>query len=84
MTPTTPVRRHQARKQTGSSSSSSTTTGTFTAEATKEATGEGVPLIDLIGGDALCDALKEYGLGIRTEKVESETVTVDGSFFSGI
>jgi hypothetical protein len=31
------------------------TTGTFTAEATKEATREGVPLIDLIGGELLCD-----------------------------
>ena len=30
------------------------TTGTFTAEATKEATREGVPLVDLIGGDFLC------------------------------
>jgi hypothetical protein len=59
------------------------TSGTFTAEATKEATREGVPLIDLIGGDALCDALKEYGLGVQTEKVGLETVTVDGLFFSG-
>ena len=58
------------------------TTGTFTAEATKEATREGVPLIDLIGGDALCDELKKYSLGVQTQMVES--VTVNGSFFSGI
>ena len=58
------------------------TTGTFTAEATKEATREGVPLIDLIGGDLLCDELKRYGLGVHSEQVER--VTVNGSFFSGI
>jgi restriction system protein len=58
------------------------TTGTFTAEATKEATREGVPLIDLIGGDLLCDELKKYGLGVQSEMVEQ--VTVNGSFFSGI
>ena len=58
------------------------TTGTFTAEATKEATREGVPLIDLIGGDLLCDELKRYGLGVQSEQVER--VTVNGSFFSGI
>jgi restriction endonuclease Mrr len=58
------------------------TTGTFTAEATKEATREGVPLIDLIGGDLLCDQLKRYGLGVQSEQVER--VTVNGSFFSGI
>jgi restriction system protein len=47
--------------------------------ASPEATREGVPLIDLIGGDLLCDELKRYGLG-----VQSEQVTVNGSFFSGI
>jgi len=58
------------------------TTGTFTAEAKKEAAREGVPPIDLIDGDALCDELKKYGLGVQTQQVE--TVTVIGSFFSGI
>jgi restriction system protein len=58
------------------------TTGTFTAEVTKEATREGVPLIDLIGGDLLCDELKRYGLGVQSEQVER--VRVNGSFFSGI
>jgi restriction system protein len=58
------------------------TTGTFTAGAKKEATREGVPPIDLIDGDALCDELKKYGLGAQTQQVE--TVTVIGSFFSDI
>jgi restriction system protein len=58
------------------------TTGTFTAEATKEPIREGVPLIDLIGGDLLCDELKKYGLGVQSAQVER--VTVNGSFFSGI
>ena len=58
------------------------TTGTFTAEAMKEASREGVPFIELIGGDVLCDELKKYGLGVQVQMVES--VTVIGSFFSDI
>ena len=56
------------------------TTGTFTAEAKKEANRDGVPPVDLIDGDRLCDLLKEYGLGVRTVEV----ATVDPTFFNDI
>lgn len=56
------------------------TTGTFTAEAKKEANRDGVPPVDLIEGDRLCDLLKDYELGVRTVKV----VTVDAAFFNDI
>ena len=56
------------------------TTGTFTAEAKKEANRDGVPPVDLIDGDRLCDLLKEYGLGVRTVEV----ATVDAAFFKDI
>jgi restriction system protein len=54
------------------------TTGTFTPEAKKEANRDGVPPVDLIDGDRLCDLLKDYELGVRTVKV----VTVDAAFFA--
>ena len=46
------------------------TTGRFTEEAKKEATRDGVPLIDLIDGDLLCEKMKELKLGIDTELIE--------------
>jgi restriction system protein len=55
------------------------TTGTFTADAQQEATREGAPPIDLIDGDALCELLKQYDLGTRTEQVEQ--VEVRPEFF---
>ena len=56
------------------------TTSSFTAEAKREATRPGVPPIDLIDGDRLCDLLKEYALGIETR----QEVTVETAFFQGI
>ncbi len=58
------------------------TTGTFTHDATREATRDGAPPIDLIDGDQLADKLKELGLGIKTELVES--VDVDAEWFRNI
>ncbi len=58
------------------------TTGTFTRDATKEATRDGAPPIDLIDGDQLADKLKELGLGIETQMVE--TVEVNEDWFKNI
>jgi restriction system protein len=58
------------------------TTGTFTRDAVKEATRDGSTPIDLMDGDELADKLKELGLGIKTEMVES--VEVDPDWFKGI
>jgi restriction system protein len=53
------------------------TTGNFTKDAMREATRDGAPAIDLIDGDQLIDKLKEFGLGVKTEKIEVERITVD-------
>lgn len=53
------------------------TTGTFTADARREATRDGAPAIDLVDGDALCDLLKDRGLGVRVRMVEEITVDED-------
>ena len=60
------------------------TTGTFTADARKEATRDGAPAIDLIDGDALCQLLKEKGLGVEVREVRSEEVIVSKEFFAEI
>lgn len=58
------------------------TTGVFTREDIKEATRDGVPAIDLIDGDLLCDKLKELALGVKTEFVEN--VKLDLEWFDKI
>ena len=58
------------------------TTGTFTPAAVKEATRDGAPPIDLVDGDELANKLKELGLGIKREMVES--VTVDEEWFKNL
>jgi restriction system protein len=58
------------------------TTGTFTAEARKEATRDGAPAIDLIDGDALCELMKDLGLGVRIRQVEE--VSLNEEFFGAI
>lgn len=58
------------------------TTGTFTRDAAREATRDGAPPIDLIDGDQLADKLKELGLGIETEMIE--TVDVNEDWFKNI
>jgi restriction system protein len=50
------------------------TTGNFTREAIKEATRDGAPPIDLIDGEQLCDKLKEFNLGVKTELIENVTI----------
>lgn len=46
------------------------TTGNFTRESIKEATRDGAPPIDLIDGEQLCEKLKEFNLGVKTELIE--------------
>jgi len=58
------------------------TTGNFTKEAMREATRDGAPAIDLIDGDQLVEKLREFELGVRTERIEVERVTVDHDWFS--
>jgi len=58
------------------------TTGSFTSQASEEATRDGAIAIDLIDGDRLCDLLKQYGLGVKTEMIES--VTILGDWFEGV
>ncbi|WP_308990938.1 restriction endonuclease [Mariniflexile litorale] len=58
------------------------TTGNFTREAIKEATRDGAPPIDLIDGELLCDKLKEFNLGVKTELIED--VSVNAEWFSKI
>ncbi|CAN5895715.1 restriction endonuclease [soil metagenome] len=53
------------------------TTGTFTRDAAKEATRDGAPPIDLIDGELLCEKLKEFKLGVKTEFIESVDVQHD-------
>jgi restriction system protein len=58
------------------------TTGSFTADAKKEATRDGAPSIDLIDGDRLCELLKRYDLGVRTEIRSVEDISIEQSFFA--
>jgi restriction system protein len=58
------------------------TTGTFSPAAVKEATRDGAPPIDLVDGAELATKLKELGLGVRIEMIES--VTVDEKWFDSI
>ena len=58
------------------------TTGTFTRDAIKEATRDGAPPIDLIDGEQLVQRLKELGLGVKIEMVES--IEVDINWFANI
>ncbi len=58
------------------------TTGNFTSQASEEATRDGAIAIDLIDGDRLCDLLKQYTLGVKTEMIEQ--VTIVGDWFAAI
>jgi restriction system protein len=60
------------------------TTGTFTKDAAREAIRDGAPPIDLIDGDQLVDKLKELSLGVDTQAVQAEKVTVDAEWFSSL
>lgn len=58
------------------------TTGSFTREAQAEASRDGVPTVELIDGDRLCELLKEFGLGTEVENIERVSVTPE--FFEDI
>lgn len=60
------------------------TTGTFTRDAEREAIREGAPAIDLIDGEKLMDKLQELELGVKTEIVQREEVTIDRDWLLGI
>jgi restriction system protein len=60
------------------------TTGTFTPDARREATRDGAPAIDLIDGEALCDLLRDVGLGVNVREVISYEINVDDAFFDEI
>jgi restriction system protein len=60
------------------------TAGNFTRDAMREAVRDGAPAIDLIDGDLLLEKLKELGLGVRTEVVQTEQITVDRQWFESI
>jgi restriction system protein len=53
------------------------TTGNFTSQASEEATRDGAIAIDLIDGERLCDLLKQYDLGVKTEMIEQVTIAKD-------
>jgi restriction system protein len=57
------------------------TTGSFTKSARDEATRDGAPPVELVDADALCDLLKQYGLGVRTETRTIEDVFIVEDFF---
>jgi restriction system protein len=50
------------------------TTSGFTPAATQEASRDGVTPIDLIDGERLVELLKQFGLGVRVEMVESVSI----------
>ncbi|MFZ5796161.1 MAG: restriction endonuclease [Sphingomonas sp.] len=60
------------------------TTGTFTPDARREATRDGAPAIDLIDGEALCDLLREVGLGVVVRPVTTYEISVDQAFFDEV
>ena len=60
------------------------TTGKFTKDAFREATRDGAPAIDLIDGDMLVDKLKDLDLGVKTETVEVEQISIDQDWLLSI
>jgi len=56
------------------------TTATFSAEAVRAASQE-ENAIQLIDGEELVELLKEYQLGVSTEVIRVEKVSLDESFF---
>lgn len=50
------------------------TTGDFTSQAFDEATRDGAIAIDLIDGERLCELLKQFELGVKTELVEQISI----------
>jgi restriction system protein len=57
------------------------TTATFTPAARQEATRDGVPPIDLIDGDMLCDLLRTHRVGVTVQERVVEDVSIDDDFW---
>lgn len=53
------------------------TTGSFTRDARAEASRDGVPVIELVDGERLCELMKDLGLGVAVENVERVSVVPD-------
>lgn len=60
------------------------TTSRFTRDAEKEATRDGATPIELVNGEELMDLLKQFDLGVKTEEVKIEKVTIDKNYFLSI
>jgi restriction system protein len=60
------------------------TTATFTKDARSEANRDGAPPVELIDGEALCDLLKQYELGVETRTRTVEDVSIEPSFFADL
>jgi restriction system protein len=58
------------------------TTGDFTSQAFDEATRDGAIAIDLIDGQRLCELLKQFELGVKTELVEK--ITIDQNWLNSV
>lgn len=60
------------------------TSGSFTRGSIKESTRDGAPALDLIDGDQLINILKDLELGIKTEIIETEQVSIDHNWFQNL
>ena len=60
------------------------TTGSFTKSARDEATRDGAPPVELVDADALCELLRQYSLGVRTETRTIEDVFIVSDFFDNL
>ena len=58
--------------------------GGFTNVAETEAKRLNTPVLDLIDGEALVSILKGLGMGIKSEIVQVERITIDPDFFHNI
>ena len=58
------------------------TTGQFTPAAQAQAKSPGAFQIDLIDGEALCELLKEYSLGVRVTRRTVEDILIDETYFN--
>lgn len=57
------------------------TTGHFTPAAKAQAQAPGAFPIDLVDGEALCELLREYSIGVRTIERKVEDIVVDQAYF---
>ena len=57
------------------------TTGVFTRGAKVEATRDGAPPIELLDGEALCDLLKDYRMGVDVQERRVEDISLDQTYF---